>query len=258
MKYLLLICFAFLTSHVFAQTDSTSIRDNYTKKEVYITMRDGVRLFTNLYIPKDSSQSYPFLINRTPYSIAPYGENVYAKEVGPNSLFIKERYIFVNQDVRGKHLSEGVFEEMTPAINNDKQDNNKEGGGTDESSDTYDTVDWLLKNISHNNGKAGLYGISYPGFYSTASLPNAHPAIKAVSPQAPVTDEFEGDDVYHRGAFFLMDNFSFENIFDAPRDAPRQVDPLVNDSILISDVYDFYRQAGALHNYNDLYYHHQR
>ncbi|MDQ2753225.1 MAG: CocE/NonD family hydrolase, partial [Bacteroidota bacterium] len=119
----------------------------------------------------------------------------------------------------------------------------------------YDTVDWLLKNIGHNNGKAGLYGISYPGFYATASLPDAHPAIKAVSPQAPVTDEFDGDDANHRGAFFLMDNFSFENFFDAPRSAPREQDPQVNDSIKITDVYNFYLKTGALHNFNDLYFH---
>ncbi len=252
MKFLLSFGFILLALQSFTQTDSTNVRENYTKKEAYISMRDGVRLFTSIYLPKDTSQSYPFLINRTPYSVAPYGENNYAKDIGPNSLFVKEKYIFVYQDVRGKHMSEGQFQEMTPAI--DKKKNKTQ---TDQSSDTYDTIDWLLKNISHNNGTAGLYGISYPGFYATASLPNAHPAIKAVSPQAPVTDEFEGDDAYHRGAFFLMDNFDFENSFDAPRDAPRQVDPLVNDSLLINDVYGFYLKNGALHNYNDLYYHHR-
>ena len=112
-------------------------------------------------------------------------------------------------------MSEGIFEEMTPAI-----DNKKSKSDIDESSDTYDTVDWLLKNIHDNNGKVGIYGISYPGFYATAALPGAHPAIMAVSPQAPVTDEFEGDDAYHRGAFFLMDNFSFMNFFDHPRPEP--------------------------------------
>jgi putative CocE/NonD family hydrolase len=116
-------------------------------------------------------------------------------------------------------------------------------------------VNWLLKNISHNNGNVGIYGISYPGFYASASLPNAHPAIKAVSPQAPVTDEFEGDDAYHRGAFFLMDNFSFENFFDAPKNGPREENPPVDSTLHIDDVYTFYLKAGALHHFNDLYFH---
>lgn len=215
-------------------------------------MRDGVTLFTSAYMPNDSLQTYPFLINRTPYSVSPYGENDYRKRLGPNHLFIREKYIFVNQDVRGRHMSEGRFQEMTPAI-----DNKKDKTQVDESSDTYDTIDWLLKNIKDNNGKAGIYGISYPGFYATASLPNAHPAIKAASPQAPVTDEFEGDDANHRGAFFLMDNFSFENFFDAPRTAPRQENPPVDSSLQIDDVYDFYLKTGALHHFNDIYYHHK-
>ena len=253
MKYVLLtFCIAcFITG--FSQpavTDSAYIKNNYSKKEVYITMRDGVRLFTSIYSPKDSSQSYPFLIMRTPYSVAPYGDSNYAKRLGPNHLFVRDKYIFIYQDVRGRHMSEGQFHEMTPAI-----DNKKNSSQIDESSDTYDTVDWLLKNISHNNGAAGLYGISYPGFYATASLPDAHPAIKAVSPQAPVTDEFEGDDAYHRGAFFLMDNFSFENFFDAPREAPRQRDPQVNTAINFEDAYDFYLKMGALHNFNDSFFH---
>jgi putative CocE/NonD family hydrolase len=141
---------------------------------------------------------------------------------------------------------------MTPAIEN-KKDNTQ----VDESSDTYDTIDWLLKNIHSNNGKVGIYGISYPGFYATASLPNAHPALKAASPQAPVTDEFDGDDANHRGAFFLMDNFGFLNFFDAPRTGPRQRNPPVDSTLDIKDVYDFYLKTGALHNLNDLYFHNQ-
>ena len=228
------------------------IKDNYTKIERMIPMHDGVKLFTAIYIPKDSTQKYPVLMERTPYSCAPYGENNYIVwRLGPNKLFAKEKYIFVYQDVRGRHKSEGQFQEMTPAIDNKK--NNE----TDESSDTYETVEWLLKNISNNNGNVGIYGISYPGFYASASLPNAHPAIKAVSPQAPVTDEFEGDDAYHRGAFYLMDNFDFLNFFDHPRDAPREEDPLVNENIKIDDVYDFYLKAGPLKNLNANYFHDQ-
>ncbi len=250
MKHLFCFCLIFVSSTSFAQNNPDLVKSLYTKKEAYITMRDGVRLFTSIYIPKDTSQQYPFMMERTPYSVAPYGENNYPGRLGPNPLFVSEKYIFVYQDVRGRHNSEGQFHEMTPAI-----DNKKDNTNVDESSDTYDTVDWLLKNIGHNNGNVGIWGISYPGFYATASLPNAHPAIKAVSPQAPVTDEFEGDDAYHRGAFFLMDNFSFENFFDAPRTAPRQQDPPLNDSIKIDDVYDFYLKTGALHNFNDLYFH---
>jgi len=224
----------------------------YLKMERMITMRDGIKLFTAIYVPKDTSENYPILMMRTPYSCAPYGESNMRKRLGPNALFADEKYIYVYQDVRGRHMSEGQFQEMTPAI--DKKKSNKD---VDESSDTYDTVDWLLKNIKNNNGKVGIYGISYPGFYATASLPDAHPAIKAVSPQAPVTDEFEGDDAYHRGAFFLMDNFSFMNFFDHPRTAPRQQDPFITDKIKIDDVYDFYLKTGALKNFNDLYFNSQ-
>jgi putative CocE/NonD family hydrolase len=228
------------------------IRNNYVKKEFHIPMRDGVKLFTSVYIPKDSLQPYPIIMERTPYSVAPYGEDKLKRRLGPNPLFIQERYIFVYQDVRGRYKSEGEFMEMTPSV-----DNKKDNTQVDESTDTWDTIEWLLKNIPNNNGKVGVYGISYPGFYATASLPNAHPAIKAVSPQAPVTDEFDGDDVNHRGAFFLMDNFSFENFFDAPRDGPRERNPPVNTELDIKDVFDFYLKTGALHNYNDLYFHNQ-
>ena len=224
----------------------------YTKIERMVPMRDGVKLFTAIYIPKSTGEKYPILMERTPYSSAPYGENNLKHNLGPNPLFSNEKYIFVYQDVRGRHMSEGQFQEMTPAIDNKKGSKN-----VDESSDTYDTVDWLLKNIENNNGKVGIYGISYPGFYASASLPNAHPAVKAVSPQAPVTDEFEGDDAYHRGAFYLMDNFSFLNFFDAPRDSPRQKNPEVNETINIEDAYNFYLKTGALKNYNELYFHNQ-
>lgn len=233
-----------------AQKSGTDIKSNYTKIERMIPMRDGVKLFTAIYIPKDSAEKYPILMERTPYSSAPYGEDKYAGRLGPNRLFGAEKYIFVYQDVRGRHMSEGKFEEMTPAI-----DNKKSTKDVDESSDTYDAIEWLLKNIPNNNGKVGIYGISYPGFYATASLPNAHPAIKAVSPQAPVTDEFEGDDAYHRGAFYVMDNFSFDNFFDAPRTGPRKANPPVSPNVDIKDVYDFYLKVGPLKNLDSIYFH---
>ena len=169
------------------QGDANFVVENYTKIERMIPMRDGIRLFTSIYIPKGTNEKYPILMERTPYSCRPYGESKMKPRLGPNSFLMHEKYIFVYQDVRGRYKSEGSFEEMTPAI--DIKKNSKE---TDESSDTYDAIEWLLKNIPNNNGKVGLYGISYPGFYASASLPDAHPAIKAVSPQAPVSDEFIG------------------------------------------------------------------
>lgn len=251
-KYIVLVLSLFTISS-FAQrggTPNPDVKANYTKIERMIPMRDGVQLFTAIYIPKDSTQKYPILMERTPYSCAPYGEDKYPGRLGPNKLFINEKYIFVYQDVRGRHASEGKFEEMTPAI-----DHKKSNKDVDESSDTYDAIEWLLKNVPNNNGNVGIYGISYPGFYATASLPNAHPAIKAVSPQAPVTDEFEGDDANHRGAFFLMDNFSFMNFFDAPRTGPRQQDPPVSDKLDIKDVFDFYMAHEPISKLDSEFYH---
>lgn len=224
----------------------------YTKQERMIAMRDGAKLYTAIYSPKsDDTGSYPILMIRTPYSCNPYGETKIPRRFGPNGLFAKEKYIYVYQDVRGRYMSEGKFQEMTPNIAIKKS--NKD---VDESSDTYDTIEWLLHNVNHNNSRVGLYGISYPGFYAAASLPNAHPAIKAVSPQAPVTDEFEGDDANHRGAFFLMDNFSFMNYFDAPRgDTTWQRYPSVSDSLRIKDVYSFYLNMGPIKNLDKTYFH---
>ena len=249
MKKTFALLFSLVVIVAQAQDISTFIQDNYNKTERMITMRDGVKLFTAIYSPKDSSETYPILITRTPYSCSPYGENNFRSSLGPDPRFVKEKYIFVYQDVRGRYMSEGNFQEMTPAIANKKC--NKD---VDESSDMYDTVDWLLKN-THNNGNVGVYGISYPGFYASASLPDAHPAIKAVSPQAPVTDEFEGDDAYHRGAFFLMDNFGFLNYFDYPRPEPWQSYPRITEFMTIGDAYYFYKQLGPIKNINRLYFH---
>ena len=207
-------------------------------------MRDGTKLFTAIYIPKNATEKYPILMVRTPYSCNPYGEDNYRRLLGPTRLFAEDDYIYVYQDVRGRYMSEGKFEETTPHIANKKTVKD-----IDESSDTYDTIDWLLKNIINNNGKVGMYGISYPGFYASAALPDAHPALKAVSPQAPVTDEFEGDDAYHRGAFFLMDNYNFMNDFDYPRDTAWKSYPEMCDQ-KISNAYDYYLQMGPLKNFN--------
>lgn len=245
-KQIVLLLLACLTMQMLpAQRPS----DQYVKIERMIPMRDGIKLFTAIYIPRDSTQQYPFLITRTPYSCKPYGADKYPSQLGPGSNYSNEGFIFVYQDVRGRYMSEGSFQEVTPAIADKKSDKD-----VDESSDTYDTIEWLLKNVTHHNGQAGLYGISYPGFYATAALPNAHPAIKAVSPQAPVTDEFEGDDVNHRGAFFLMDNFSFLNYFDHPRTEPWQQYPVISDSVRIKDAYEFFLKIGPIKNLDKYYF----
>ena len=216
-------------------------------------MRDGVKLYTVIYVPKDQSEKYPFLMERTPYSVAPYGENNYAERLGPNTALMREKYIFVYQDVRGRYMSEGHNLEVTPYIP-DKKDKTQ----VDESSDTYDTVDWLLKNIKNNNGRVGLYGISYPGFYATASLPGSHPAIKAVSPQAPVTDEFIGDDANHNGAFFLLDNFMFMNYFGKERNGPTEDYGSSMFDANNNDVYQFFLNLGPIKNTQSAQYFNHR
>jgi putative CocE/NonD family hydrolase len=242
IKFLLLFCIVSLS--VKSQNNNPDfVKENYTKIDTTITMRDGIKLYTVIYVPKDQSQKYPFLIERTPYSARPYGENHYARRIGPNAALMQEKYIFVYQDVRGRYMSEGVNLEVTPYIPNKKNKNQ-----VDESSDTYDTMDWLLKNIKNNNGRAGLYGISYPGFYATASLPDAHPSIKAVSPQAPVTDEFIGDDANHNGAFFLLDNFMFMNYFGKERNGPTEDYGGSMFNAKINDVYQFFLNLGPIKN----------
>ena len=186
------------------------IQSRYNKKEVYITMRDSVKLFTSYYIPKDTTKTYPILFYRTPYNIEPNGPDKFNWLL--DCRYIKDNYIMVYQDVRGKFMSEGEFEDVRP-FNPDKRSNKD----IDEASDTYDAVDWLVKNVPHNNGKVGVFGISYPGFYSTMAILSAHPAIKAVSPQAPCTDWFLGDDFHHNGAMFVLDAFSFYYSFGRPR-----------------------------------------
>jgi uncharacterized protein len=243
MKKILLLAITICHLHSFAQPKPNFVKENYTKIDTNIVMRDGIKLKTIIYIPKDETEKYPFLIERTPYSAGPYGDTTYANRIGPNPNLMNEKYIFVYQDVRGRYMSEGVNLEVTPYIINKKKKTD-----IDENSDTFDAVDWLVKNIKNNNGRAGLYGISYPGFYATASLPNAHPAIKAVSPQAPVTDEFIGDDANHNGAFFLLDNFSFMNYFG--KDRSRPVEDYGGEMFVDSskDAYDFFLKLGPIKN----------
>lgn len=233
--------------------DSAFVRQHYRKLDRQVPMRDGTKLYTVLYVPLDAAPNrhYPFLMTRTPYSAGPYGEENYRlRGPGPSRELSEEQYIFVYQDVRGRYQSEGQFEEMTPALPTaDKARRRTPKGPHDESTDTYDTIEWLLKNVPNNNGRVGIMGISYPGFYATASLPNAHPALKAVSPQAPVTDEFMGDDARHQGAFFLLDNFEFTNFFDVPRSQPlAKYDALFKTQP--TDAYQFFLNLGPLQNAN--------
>lgn len=188
-----------------------SLRSTYTKFEYRIPMRDGTKLFTVVYVPKDGSKTYPFLMNRSPYGSgvhaqgqSRYGVDYFPASLGPSREFEESGYIFVNQDVRGRYMSEGKWQEMTPHLKASRI-----AGEGVESRDMHDTVDWLLKNVAGNNGKVGIWGISYPGFYASASVIDSHPAIKAASPQAPVTDLYMGDDSYHGGAFMLAANFGF-------------------------------------------------
>lgn len=220
--------------------DSSWIRDHYTKKEIYIPMRDGVRLFTTVYAPKDATEAHPILMSRTPYSCAPYGADNWRPFWNNHwKYYMREGYIIVLQDVRGRWMSEGSFMDVRP-FNPEKK-----GSETDEASDTYDAIDWLIKNEPNNNGRVGIFGISYPGFYSTMAALSQHPALKAVSPQAPVTDWFQGDDFHHNGAFFQMDGFAFYSGFGKPRPKPTTVGPKGFD-FPTKDSYQFFLQAQTL------------
>ncbi len=226
------------------------IRAQYTKYEFRIPMRDGAKLFTAVYLPKDSSPSktFPFLIMRTPYSVGPYGADNYPRHLGPAPSFTKDGFIFVNQDVRGRFESDGTFLEMTP--HKGKKASPKD---VDESTDTYDTIDWLLKNVPNNNGKAGIYGISYPGFYAAAGMIDSHPALKAASPQAPVTDLYMGDDAYHNGAFMLEANFGFYAFFKPRAGLEMPPKRWPDFDFGTNDGYDFYLQLGPLANARKFY-----
>lgn len=225
------------------------IRANYTKYEARIPMRDGVKLFTSIYVPNkvNSDQRYPFLIQRTPYSVGPYGIEHYKTVLGPSVDFEKSGYIFVFQDVRGRYMSEGTFVNMRPHVDHkiDKQ--------FDESSDTYDTIEWLLANVKPNNGRAGQWGISYPGFYTSAGAIDSHPALKAISPQAPIADWFF-DDFHRNGAFVLHMGFNFFASFGQSRPEPTPIGAeRINHNT--KDGYNFFLELGPMRNINERYFH---
>ncbi len=217
------------------------VKAHYTKYEYQIPMRDGKRLFTTVYVPKDDSQKYPMLLKRTPYSVRPYGADQYPDSLGPSSLFGKEGYIFVYQDVRGRWMSEGDFVQMRPHLPKKTSKND-----IDESTDTWDTVEWLIKNIKNHNGRVGIAGISYPGFYTAAGIIDSHPAIKAASPQAPVNDWFMGDDWHHNGAFFLAHMFNWMSRSGRARPEPTKNFPRANFDYGTPDGYEFYKRIKTL------------
>ena len=231
-----------------------SLREHYTKYEFRIPMRDGVRLFTAVYVPKDASKAYPFLVQRTPYSVSVnsggephYGVDFYPEHIGPSQEFEDSGYIFVKQDVRGRYMSEGKWQEMTPHVNGARAK-----GEGNESEDMHDTVEWLLKNVANNNGKVGIVGTSYPGFYTSASIINSHPAIKAASPQAPMTDIYMNDDAYHGGAFMLAANFDFFSTFVDPEKPMTPAKTRSRFDYGTADGYEFFLSQLTLSNITSL------
>jgi putative CocE/NonD family hydrolase len=245
---ILLLSFFSATTHAqnAAPQGVDAVRARYTKYEFNVPMRDGVRLFTAVYVPKDASQRYPFLITRTPYSVAPYGVDNYPRAVGPSQSFEKEGFIFVYQDARGRYMSEGEFLQVHPYMPDKRGPKD-----VDESTDTYDTIEWLLKNVANNNGKAGMVGISQPGFHVAASIIDSHPALKAASPQAPTADYYMGDDVYHNGAFMLSANFDFYSGFVPRKAGPEPRKPRLSFDPGTPDGYEFYLNIGPLSTVNE-------
>ncbi len=246
------VIFAFVLAAIFdptavihAQTEA-EVKAHYIKTEHRITMRDGVRLFTSIYSPKDKSKKYPIMLSRTPYSVSPYGLDEYKTSVGPSTLFQKEGFVFVYQDVRGKFMSEGEYVNMRPHISA------KSGKQVDESSDTWDTIEWLVENVPNNNGRVGTWGISYPGFYTSMSIIGAHPALKAASPQAPIANWFIGDDFHHNGTLFLPHAFNFLSAFGLPRPQPTTDFPPRFEHGT-PDGYRFFLEMGPVSNANARY-----
>ncbi len=256
---LLLACVLLLSYLTTAQTGTTgaaAVRESYTKFEYRIPARDGARLFTSVYVPKEvftEGSAFPILLQRTPYSVSPYGIDQYRSLLGPSELFQGEKFIFVYQDVRGRYMSEGEY-----TFNRPHKPVKRGPADTDESTDTFDTIEWLLKNVPGNTGKVGLYGVSQPGFYATAGMIDAHPALAAVAPQAPVTDYYLGDDVYHNGAFMLAHRFGFYMGFRPREGEPEPPQPSLPFRYGTPDGYEFYLEMGPLANAEERYFKHKQ
>ncbi len=254
MKFILIFFISFTVFGMLNASNGDYVERNFNKAEYQIEMRDGVNLYTIVYTPKNKRQKYPFLMKRTCYSIGPYGADNYASRLGPSKFLMEEEYIFVYQDVRGRYMSEGTFDNMRPHIPGNDLDNKTE---IDESSDTFDTIEWLIKNIENNNGRVGQWGISYPGFYTAAALPEAHPALVASSPQAPISDFFF-DDFHHMGAF-LQSYLSAFPVFGYQKDSLTtkawygEHSKNILESGNKNDNYQFYMDIGPLKNVNKYY-----
>ena len=224
--------------------DTAYIQQHYKKTEHQVAMRDGVKLYTIVYAPSDADKvRYPLMLNRTPYAIGPYKSAKMKHNLGPSSEMMHEGYIFVYQDVRGRYMSEGTFVDVRP-----EKEVHKGKTDIDEGTDTFDTIEWLLKSkdAPKNNGRVGQWGISYPGYYTATGLLARHPALKAASPQAPIADWF-WDDFHHNGAFFLPHAFNFLASFGLPRPQPT---PTGNPNFQhgTPDGYDFFLKMGPLKN----------
>lgn len=245
--FLFLLIGVLMVSLGVAQT-SVDFKNTYTKQEVMVPMRDGVKLFTAVYTPKDMSKKHPIILMRTPYSSAPYGEEYRVWWGQQGYHYIGQGYILVVQDVRGRFMSEGEFEDVRPHIADKKTSKD-----VDESSDTYDTVEWLINNVDGNSGKVGIHGISYPGFYAWMGTLSEHPAVVATSPQAPVSEWMAGDDFYHNGAFMISHAFGFYSRFGWPREGGPTTSYPSRFNYPYQDGYKFYLSTGALPNFNDMY-----
>ena len=221
------------------------IRSHYAKYEYEIPMRDGATLFTAVYRPYDRSEDYPILMMRTPYSVGPYGADRYRERLGPSAAFEEEGFIFVFQDVRGRFRSEGEFVNMRPQVAH-------LDGGVDDATDAYDTIEWLVANIEGNNGKVGQWGVSYPGYYTSVSTINAHKALRAVSPQAPIADWFF-DDFHRNGAFVPSMAFIFFDRFDNFPEGKNSAWPEATERST-HDGYQFFLDLGPLKNVNEQWF----
>ena len=257
MRFFALSALLLATLHAQTSTPDPFIRESYTKYDYRIPMRDGIHLFTSVYIPKDvlsDAKTYPILLQRTPYSVAPYGSDRYPNNLGPSPLFAKDKFIFAYQDVRGRNMSEGSFT-LTRPYKPDKQTPQD----IDESSDAFDTIGWLIQHVPGNTGKVGIWGISQPGFFASAALIESHPALVAVSPQAPVSDYYLNDDSYHNGAFMLAHRFRFyQNFRQRSGDPAPPPPPATAFDFGTPDGYEFYLNLGSLANADEKYFKRQQ
>jgi hypothetical protein len=234
------------------KADSLYMRTHYDKVEYSIPMRDGIKLFTLVYLPKDQTRKYPVLLNRTCYNASSYGD--FKTHGHPSKYLVRDGYILAFQDVRGRYMSEGQFDNMRPNLpGNDRRSK----AAIDESSDTWDTIDWMIKNLKNNNGRVGMYGISYPGFYTAAAIPDAHPALKASSPQAPISDFFF-DDFHHMGAYLQSYTAAFA-VFGYQKEGQTRDDWFTEElarfyALPVKDGYDFHLSQGALKNVTEKFH----